>query len=349
MRLFSTEQVSKYHPDKYADQISDSIVALALTKNKNARCAVETLVKNDTVVVAGEIGNVELNNDEIEYAVKTVARELNYHVSRVINLLDVQSAEISGAVENENGDIGAGDQGFMVGYATRETDSYLPYAFDLANKIIERIEKSAITSGIFKGDAKTQVTVDLDTNEIKKVLVSVAHYEEFDLEFVQNCVKRLLGELVDPELLIVNPAGRWTVDGAVADCGLTGRKIVCDQYGGYTAVGGGAFSGKDLSKVDRSGAYVARNIAIDVLKKYGVVNNVEIQLAYAIGLSKPMSVNVKTDVPELDNEILNYIEANYDLRPRSMIRKLGLKPGDYPKLASGCHYKNGYVGSWEDI
>ncbi len=348
MRLFSTEQVSKYHPDKYADQISDSIVAIALTKNKNARCAVETLVKNDTVVVAGEIGNVELDNDEVEYAVKTVARELNYPVSRVINLLDVQSAEISGAVENKNGEIGAGDQGFMVGYATRETESYLPYAFDLANKIIERIEKSAITSGLFKGDAKTQVTVDLDTNEIKKVLVSVAHYEEFDLEFVQNCVKNLLGKLVDPDLLIVNPAGRWTVDGAVADCGLTGRKIVCDQYGGYTAVGGGAFSGKDLSKVDRSGAYAARNIAIDVLKRYGDVNSVEIQLAYAIGISKPMSVNVKTDVPELNNEIFDYIEANYDLRPHALISRLKLKPDDYPKLASGCHYKNGYVGDWRN-
>ena len=123
---------------------------------------------------------------------------------------------------------------------------------------------------------------------------------------------------------------------------------MCDQYGGYTAVGGGAFSGKDLSKVDRSGAYAARNIAIDVLKRYGDVNSVEIQLAYAIGLSKPMSVNVKTDVPELNNEIFDYIEANYDLRPRSLIRKLDLKPDDYPKLASGCHYKNGYVGNWRN-
>jgi S-adenosylmethionine synthetase len=256
----------------------------------------------------------------------------------------VQSVEISGAVENETGEIGAGDQGFMVGFATRETPSYMPYGHDLANKIIKLIEKDVKNNKVLKGDAKTQITMEGDY--LKTVLISACHYAEYDLDFIKNYITNLVKDLIGDADLIINPAGAWTVGGAVADSGLTGRKIVADQYGGYTAVGGGAFSGKDLSKVDRSGAYVARNIAIDVLKRYNDVNEVEIQLAYAIGISKPMSVNVKTDMPELDNEILDYIEANYDLRPRALISRLKLKPNDYPKLASGCHYKNGYVGNW---
>ena len=327
--LITTEQVSKYHPDKYADQISDSIVALALTKNKNARCAVETLVKNDTVVVAGEIGNVELNNDEIEYAVKMVARELNYHVSRVINLLDVQSTEISQAVENENGEIGAGDQGFMVGFATRETPSYMPYGHDLANKIIKLIEKDVKNNKVLKGDAKTQITMEGDY--LKTVLISACHYAEYDLDFIKNYITNLVKDLIGDADLIINPAGAWTVGGAVADSGLTGRKIVADQYGGYMAVGGGAFSGKDLTKVDRSASYTARNVAVGLLEKHKELEWVKIQVGYAIGLPYPVSLTAISNLGDI-----SYMLNRETFRVKNMIK--ALKNINLYELSKGCHF-----------
>ena len=217
----------------------------------------------------------------------------------------------------------------------------------MANKIIERIEKHTIEENVIKGDAKTQVTVDLDTNEVKKVLVSVCHGEGYPLNYVEGYIRAILADLVHPQKLLINPAGAWTIGGAAADSGLTGRKIVADQYGGFTPVGGGAFSGKDLTKVDRSGAYAARNIAIDVLKEFEV-DWVEIQIAYAIGVSKPMSVNVKSNVKNdiVNQRIVEWIFKNYDLTPKALIDRLDLKPDDYPKLAAGCHFKNGYVGNW---
>lgn len=348
MDLYSTEQVSRYHPDKFADQISDGIVALALTKNKNARCGVETLIKNKTVVVAGEIGNVSLTEKEVENVVRKVARKLKYKIDKVINLIDVQSSQINQAVDQEDGEIGAGDQGFMIGFATRETKSYLPKAFDLANKIIEKIEIDVIANPlkVLKGDAKTQVTYDND--EIKKVIVSVCHHERFDDAYIELHIKNLLSKLVNPTLVVVNPAGRWTVGGAEADAGVTGRKIVADQYGGLVRVGGGAFSGKDLSKVDRSGAYVARNIAIDVLKEFDKIDWVEIQLGYAIGQAEPISIGVQLNNNWIyKSEVERFIRNNYDLRPKALIKRLDLKPSDLEKLSRGCHYKNGYVGNWK--
>lgn len=352
--LFSTEQVSKYHPDKLADQISDSLVAVALKKNPNARCAIETLVKDETVVVAGEIGEAFIYDYEVLGTARDVAAKLGYKVKDVINLLNTQSAQINQAVDQKDGDIGAGDQGMMVGFATRETKSFLPFAFDLANEIIVRIEKHTAEDKVLKGDAKTQVTVDISTNTVKKVLVSVCHNEDYPLEYVKGYIKTILFDIVQPHLLLINPAGKWTLGGPNADSGLTGRKIVADQYGGYTPVGGGAFSGKDLSKVDRSGAYAARNIAIDVLKEFTDIKTVEIQFAYAIGVAKPMSVNVKTTynddvhiaVTSINDDIATWIYKNYDLTPKALIKRLDLKPDDYPKLASGCHFKNGYVGNW---
>lgn len=345
--FFSTEQVSKYHPDKYADQISDRLVSLALSKNINARCGIETLVKNDVVVVAGEVGGVKISENEVINAIFDVAERLNYKVSRVVNLLDVQSQQIHNAVDKENGELGAGDQGMMFGYATRETYSRLPFAFDLANKIIEEIEKNVDDFDVLVGDAKTQVTVDLETKEIKTVLVSVCHNAKYTLEEVKQHIKDILKELVDEKVLLINPAGVWTNGGAYADSGLTGRKIVADQYGGFVAVGGGAFSGKDLSKVDRSGAYVARNIALDVLNEFSGIETVEIQLAYAIGVSQPVSVYVKTDKPRLDYLVEQWVLDNYDLRPKKLIERLALKPKDFEQLASGCHFRRGYVGEWK--
>lgn len=338
MKLFSTEQVSKWHPDKYADQISDAIVALAVSKNKNARVAVETMVKDNIVIVAGEIGKVVLLPDEIYQAALSVANELNYKIDTFHNYIGLQSYEINQAVDNDK-DLGAGDQGMMYGYACNESESYLPYGFHIANKIIEVLENDTIynKNTIFKGDAKTQVTVDLDTNKINTILVSVCHHEDLTLNEVQTYVKKLLNKhKIYAENWLINPAGLWTYGGPSADSGLTGRKIVADQYGGYIPVGGGAFSGKDLSKVDRSGAYFARNIAVDLLKLMNL-DFIEIQIAYAIGVSKPISINIKSSHPELDDKIIKYVNKNIDFRVSKIIESLG--DVDYRWLAKGCHYR----------
>lgn len=345
MRLFSTEQISKYHPDKYADQISDAILTECLRQDKDSHCGIETMVKDNTVVLGGEITTKATL--DIESIVKRVASKLGYTVDRIINLIGQQSPEINKAVSSVE-EIGAGDQGTMFGYATAETESRLPFGFDLANKIIKAIENDVATNPetIFKGDAKTQVVVDLDEEptfkSVKSVLVSACHKEEVPLAVVKCRIKALIAEIWGenelPEL-IINPSGAWTIGGATADCGLTGRKIVCDQYGGYCAVGGGAFSGKDPSKVDRSASYMARKIACDLLNAYDL-KWCEVQLGYAIGIAEPISVCVKNDKNfDLSEEVRKY----YSLTPRGIIRQLGLLEKDYEKVAEGCHYREAIV------
>lgn len=342
MRLFSTEQVSKYHPDKYADQISDAILTEYLKQDRHSRCGIETLVKGDTVVLGGEAtGRARVDYGDI---VKSVAGKLGYTVGKVINLIGEQSEEIGKAVEGDK-DIGAGDQGMMFGYATAETKSFLPYGFDLANKIIKAVEDDVALNPdtILKGDAKTQVTVDLDkpknSSSVYGALISVCHKENISIDRVREYVRALLAKEVffkeDMPPLKINPAGPWTVGGAWADCGLTGRKIVCDQYGGYCPVGGGAFSGKDPTKVDRSASYMARKIAVDLLREYGLCE-CEVQLAYAIGVAKPVSVSVKCDK---NINLAGIVMGKYDLTPRGIIDRLNLYSRNYEKIAEGCHYR----------
>lgn len=343
MRLFSTEQVSKYHPDKYADQISDAILDECLKQDGHSRVACETLVKDTTVVLAGEITTAA--KVDYETTVKRVANKLGYKVDKIINLIGQQSQEIADAVNGEE-EIGAGDQGMMVGYATRETKSLLPYGFDLANRIIKVIEKDVETNPntILKGDAKVQVTADLDApkdeSSIKTILVSVCH-KPASIESVHNYVKTLINTQViethEGLELIINPAGTWTVGGPTADAGLTGRKIVCDQYGGYVPVGGGAFSGKDPTKVDRSGAYAARELAVEILNRYPQLQTAEVQLAYAIGKAEPVSINIKTDDPEMSRQLTER-KLYKNFTPKAIIDKLGLKKISYERLAEGCHY-----------
>ena len=344
MRLFSTEQVSKYHPDKYADQISDAILDACMKEDKHSRVACETMVKGNTIIIAGEI-TTAAKVDYGEVAAR-VARKLGYKADHILTYIDTQSPEIAGGIrEGEN--LGAGDQGMMYGYACNETDSMLPFGFDLANKIIAAIERDVETNPetVFKGDAKCQVTVDLDEaptkDSVKKILVSACHKEGIILEAVEHAIHEILWNCeIDTKKVevIANPAGTWTIGGPAADCGLTGRKIVCDQYGGYCPVGGGAFSGKDPSKVDRSGAYMARKIACDIVKLYGL-KWAEVQIAYAIGQSLPMSVNIKTNRPELDAGIANYVTNTYNLTPSGIIHSLDLLNANYEKLAEGCHYR----------
>lgn len=348
MRLFSTEQVSKYHPDKYADQISDAILDKCLTLDKSSRVACETMVKGNTVILAGEItSRTKFNYGDV---VQKVARKLGYRVDSVLTYIDEQSPEIASGI-GSGVDTAAGDQGMVYGYACNETDAMLPYGFDLANRIIaaieEDVEKNPNT--ILKGDAKCQVTVDLDKSpgveSVEKVLVSVCHKEGCTKHDVERLITSKLHDLgIDygPTDIIVNPAGLWTLGGPAADCGLTGRKIVCDQYGGYCPVGGGAFSGKDPSKVDRSGAYMARKIACDILQKYEGVEWAEVQLAYAIGIARPMSIHVQTNGGKAFDEMAAaWIEKDYDLTPVGIIESLNLLHENYERLAEGCHYRYG--------
>jgi S-adenosylmethionine synthetase len=342
--MITVEQVSKYHPDKYADQISDNIVAHALRINPRARVAVETLVKDTTVVIAGEIGGVDLSCIDFNTAINEIANKLRYKVTNIINMVGFQSEQISKAVIKDD-DIGAGDQGIMTGFATMETPTYLPLGMYLANLIISKLETLA-ENGFIQGDAKCQVTYNKITQKISHVVVSACQmpYDSFVTDF-RKFIQQSLSDVVQGINIVVNPAGEWTIGGAEADSGLTGRKIVADQYGPMIPVGGGAFSGKDLTKVDRSAAYGLRNIAIDTLKEFNL-EWVFIQCAYQIGKSKPVGLFVGCNNFKLYNDIHDWIIANYDLTPGALINRLNLSPNDYNELSKGCHYRNGYVGNW---
>lgn len=354
MKLFSTEQISKYHPDKACDQISDAILDAVLKEDPNARVAVETMWKGTTVIVAGEItaaitpGRLKAMTDS---AVDRVADKLKYKVERVIDLIEAQSPEIAKAVNQEDG-AAAGDQGMMFGYATTESDSLLPWGFDYANQIISLIEDDVDYNPhtILKGDAKVQVTVDLDAPlpevSLHTILISVCHKEGYSLTEVQDYIKLLLrnnGLELDAKVrLLINPAGTWTIGGPAADCGLTGRKIVCDQYGGYISVGGGAFSGKDPSKVDRSAAYMARHLAVRAIYEFAEegLNWIEIQLAYAIGVKEPVSVTFRSNLKDADKiKEIKALLDRFDLTPAGIINHLGLTENpNYEKRSEGCHY-----------
>ena len=355
MRLFSTEQVSKYHPDKYADQISDAVLDECLRQDQDSRVACETMVKGNVVVLAGEITSTAT----LDYAdiVSRVGKKLGYKVDRVLTYIEKQSPEIESGLRIGTQNQGAGDQGMMYGYACRETESLLPFGFDLANRIIKAIEEDVERNNRqgFTGDAKCQVTVDLDAppdaSSVKKILVSACSTNGMTIYGVKERIQQLI-RTVNPLLIpttceiVANPAGLWTQGGPAADAGLTGRKIVCDQYGGYCPVGGGAFSGKDPSKVDRSGAYMARRIACDIVKNFDSVQTAEIQIAYAIGRAEPMSVSVKTTgqtPPAFDDLLVAWIEKSYDLTPAGIISALEMKSQSYERLAEGCHYRQ---GSW---
>ncbi len=339
MNLFSSEQVSKYHPDKYADQISDAILTEYLKKDKYAHVACETLVKDTTVVLAGEITSKE--SIDYDTVVKRVANKLNYKVDKIINLISKQSPEINKAVNSSV--LCAGDQGIMFGYASSETESYLPLAFDMANDIIHLIENDVENepNSILKGDAKTQVTVNRTNNKVNTIVISVCHKEDISYRqlyaYIVNLLEKSTKYKYKENSLIINPSGLWTIGGPVADCGLTGRKIVCDQYGGFCEVGGGAFSGKDPTKVDRSGSYIARKIAVDLCKKFKR-KFVKVQIGYGIGIARPLSLDIQSNLKD-NTDLYNYVKAKYDLTLEGIINRLDLYNIDYEKLAEGCHYR----------
>lgn len=341
MGMFSTEMVSKYHPDKYADQISDAVLTAILKSDPKAHVACECLAKGNDVVLAGEITTTA--KVDYEAIVRSVGDSLNYKVDRVINLLTTQSPEIQNAVDSDE-KIGAGDQGMMFGFAVNGGKYYLPYGQETAIDVIKLIEQDIEQNpdSIFLGDAKTQITTDIDAPSFIKpvdtILISACHKEGYTLNQVQDYIKALLKRNNIPEArnLLLNPAGIWTFGGPAADCGLTGRKIVCDQYGGYAPVGGGAFSGKDPSKVDRSGCYAARKIAVDMVKKHGF-DKCTVQLAYAIGVSEPVSVDAIGMLGKERVDVSSEVKASYDLTPIGIIKALGLLSLDYGRMAGGNH------------
>ena len=337
--------VSKYHPDKFADQVSDAILTYYLKNDPYAHVACECLAKGRTIVLGGEItSTLEDGKSHHRAIVEEVASRLGYHVDELVDLITPQSVQIEGAV-NSCRTLGAGDQGMMFGYACRGGRYHLPFGQELAIRIIHAIEAdvSENPSSILKGDAKTQVTTDLSTRGYRKdvdtVLVSVCHKEGYSLEEVKEYVSRLLENVpgaLDGRLLI-NPAGVWTLGGPDADCGLTGRKIVCDQYGGYAPVGGGAFSGKDPTKVDRSASYMARRIAVDLVEKHGL-DDCTVQLAYAIGETLPVSASAVGHYPDGSGfEEGRSLYDDYDLTPEGMIGFLNLRNLDYSLIAGGNH------------
>lgn len=347
--LFTSEQVSAGHPDKICDQISDAIVTDCLKHDRNSRVAVEAMVKDEHVYVAGEITSKHEPN------IKCIVRDVLlftqpqlYEGFQLETQISKQSVDIALGVDKK----GAGDQGMMFGYATSETYKMLPLPFVLATEAIEVLSIKR-HSGLLH-DAKAQVTYDYKKNRIDTFLMSVQHKEDVEPDDVFHLCKRLMENVADGNSLnkdfrvLVNPTGRFVTGGSFADTGVTGRKIMCDTYGGACRHGGGAFSGKDPTKVDRSGAYMARKIAKDILR-HKFATRCEVQLAYAIGIEEPVSIAVETfhtgRVPA--EYLVNWIRKHYDLTPAGIISSLGLRDVNYERTATLGHFWQQYM-PWEE-
>lgn len=381
---FTSESVSEGHPDKVADQISDAVLDAYLAKDPDAKVACETLVTTGQVIVAGEVRS-SASVDVPEVVRKTIKR-IGYDKPEymfdgtccgIINLIHEQSADINrGVVRSEEEKQGAGDQGMMFGYATNETDNYMPLPLYLANLILlelKAVRKEGKQMKYLRPDAKSQVTVEYDEYgkpiHIETVVVSTQHDEfyksegaetqeevdemmhnqiEYDVEYI--VLQRVKEAIADDDLvalfdentkILVNPTGKFVIGGPHGDTGLTGRKIIVDTYGGKGAHGGGAFSGKDPSKVDRSAAYMARYIAKNMVAA-GVADKMLIQLSYAIGIAEPMSVNVETygtnHTAVTDSELAAFVATEFDLRPYAIIRNLNLKHVKYEPTAAYGHF-----------
>ncbi len=381
--LFTSESVTEGHPDKLCDQISDAILDAVLEQDPNARVACETCTKTGFVMVMGEISTTAQVN--YEKVVRDTIREVGYdrpeygfdaNSCEVMIKLEKQSDDIALGVnkaleakenrmsEAEMEAIGAGDQGMMFGYATNETDSFMPYPIDLAHRLaikLTQVRKSGLLTYL-RPDGKTQVTVEYDRNgkpvHLNAVVLSTQHGPEVSQEQIHDDIKKYVFEPILPKELIdertayyINPTGRFVIGGPAGDSGLTGRKIIVDTYGGYARHGGGAFSGKDCTKVDRSAAYAARYAAKNLVKA-GLADKCEIQLAYAIGVANPMSIMVDTygTGKVSDERLVEIIRENFDLRPAGIIKMLDLRRPIYKQTASYGHFgRNDLDLSWERL
>ena len=364
-RLITTESVSIGHPDKVADQISDAILDAYLKKDPNSKVAVETMVKDNCVVLGGEISSkIRIDYEKV---VKNTIKEIGYTDPEhgfyyknvtLINLIGLQSPEINSAVlKNTEENLGAGDQGFMTGYATNETETYMPIGIYISKKLVDYVYERG---NLFGPDIKAQTTIEYgeNSNRIDTLLVSTMHKKSVSLEEVKEHINRAIREnligltpeifgLIDRETkIVVNPAGSWNVGGPVSDCGVTGRKIVVDKYGPYCAVGGGAFSGKDPSKVDRSGAYLARYIAKNIVAS-GISDKCSVEIAYMIGVDKPSSLNINTYGKFDDSILVEIVMKNFPTTPSEIINYFNLRTPIYNESAK-CHFGNDSM-PWEKL
>lgn len=348
--IFTSEQVSCGHPDKICDQISDAIVTACLSNDRNSRVAAECMIKDYEVIIAGEItSNYEPDYKALVTDVLSRIGLSNSEEYRVTVYISKQSQDIALGVD---GNSGAGDQGMMFGYATDETPEMLPIPYAVATHALELLRE--LKSPLLLPDAKAQVSYDYDTGRITTFLISTQHREDTSVMDIRPLVEAVMETAAQDYDLntdfekLVNPTGRFVVGSSFADSGLTGRKIIADTYGGMCRHGGGAFSGKDPTKVDRSGAYMARKIAMDLVRS-GQVRKCEVQLAYAIGVAEPVSVAVECFGTERVSlgEIKDWIRANYDLTPAGIIKELGLLDVDYNQVSAYGHF--GKAGlPWEE-
>lgn len=381
--LFTSESVTEGHPDKICDQVSDAVLDALLAQDPMSRVACETAITTGLVLVMGEI--TTSGYVDIQKIVRDTIREIGYDRSAygfdantcgVIVALDEQSADIAMGVdkaleakentmtEEEIDAIGAGDQGMMFGYATNETEEYLPYPIALAHKLSRQLTKVRKdgTLSYLRPDGKTQVTVEYDDQgkpvHLNAVVLSTQHDPEVTQEQIHKDIRKyvfdevLPAELVDENTkFFINPTGRFVIGGPNGDSGLTGRKIIVDTYGGYARHGGGAFSGKDCTKVDRSAAYAARYVAKNIVAA-GIAEKCEIQLSYAIGVAKPTSIMVDTfgTGKIKDDKIVDIIRENFDLRPAGIIKMLDLRRPIYKQTAAYGHFgRNDLSLPWEEL
>lgn len=360
--LFTSESVSEGHPDKVSDQVSDAILDLYLTKDPNARVAVETLVKTGMAVVAGEVtSSATVTPGEIESTIRKVICDIGYDSSdvcfdgntcAVINAIGLQSVDIAmGTHEADEANQGAGDQGLMFGYAANETETLMPAPIYYSHRLVEKqaeLRRSG-AADFLRPDAKSQISVRYEDGKpvsVDAVVLSTQHSADIEQEALRAFVKREIIEDVLPSDWLsdntkyhINPTGQFIIGGPMGDCGLTGRKIIVDTYGGMARHGGGAFSGKDPSKVDRSAAYAGRYVAKNIVAA-GLADRCEIQVSYAIGVAEPTSISIDTfgTAKIAEDVIINLIRTHFDLRPKGLINMLDLKRPIYRPTAAYGHF-----------
>ncbi|UXV31219.1 methionine adenosyltransferase [Mammaliicoccus sciuri] len=381
-RLFTSESVTEGHPDKIADQISDAILDELLKGDPKARVACETTVTTGMALIAGEISTSTYV--DIPKVVRQTVKDIGYTRAKygydfqtmaILTAIDEQSPDIAQGVDcaledrddlsdREIESIGAGDQGLMFGFATNETETYMPLPGYLAHQLAKRLTdvRKDGTLEYLRPDGKTQVTVEYDENDkpvrVDTIVISSQHHEKIELEKIQQDIKdHVIYPIVPTELLdeetkfFINPTGRFVIGGPQGDAGLTGRKIIVDTYGGYARHGGGCFSGKDPTKVDRSGAYAARYVAKNIVAS-GLADKCEVQLAYAIGVAQPVSISIDTfGTGKVEETVLvEKIREVFDLRPAGIIQMLNLRQPIYKKTAAYGHFGRTDVQlPWEQL
>ena len=360
----TSESVTEGHPDKICDSISDAILDECLKQDKDSRVAIETFASSSTITIAGQITSTA--RIKIGEIVRERLKEIGY--DNELTDIDYRTCKINADITKQSPDIalgvdvgGAGDQGIMFGYACDETPNYMPYAIDMAHKLSKRLTQVRKENIIpyLRPDGKTQVTVEYENDRPKRIetiLISTQHLETASLEQIREDIKKHVINIVIPNNMIdentkiyINPTGRFVIGGPLGDTGLTGRKIIVDTYGGYARHGGGAFSGKDASKVDRSAAYMLRHIAKNIVAN-GYAKKCEIQVSYAIGMKEPLSIYVNTfgTSQKSEEELVELIKSKFDLTPDGIIEYLHLKEPIFSKTTNYGHFgKNGLP--WEEI